>query len=304
MTDTNNQEKKYKRIIAILLFIIAILIVWLIVEKSRMHTIVVEKTTTIAHNTELQSELDSLLNEHNKIKASYGELSGKLAEKDSVILANAGEIQKLIAIQGDYRKTKKKLELLRNITQGYLTQLDSLYRANQALTDENQKIKVDITNERKINTELSKDKQVLNEKVNLASQLKAYNVKASTVKLRSNGTKESETDKAKRVERVNICFTLSENKIASSGNKTIYIRIARPDNVIVCEGKDDIYTFEYQGQKIQYSMKKEISYDNKAQELCLSWNKKDDKIPAMVGKYNVAIFIDGYEIGQSQFELK
>jgi hypothetical protein len=304
MTDTNNQEKKYKRIIAILLFIIAILIVWLIVEKTRLHTIVVEKTTTIEHNTELQSELDSLLNEHNKIKASYGELSGQLAEKDSVILANAGEIQKLIAIQGDYRKTKKKLDLLRNITQGYLTQLDSLYRANQALTDENQKIKVDISKERKINTELSKDKQVLNEKVNLASQLKAYNVKASTVKLRSNGTKESETDKAKRVERVNICFTLSENKIASSGSKTVYIRIARPDNVIVCEGKDDIYTFEYQGQKIQYSMKKEINYDNKAQELCLSWNKKDDKVAAMVGKYNIAIFIDGYEIGQSQFELK
>jgi len=304
MSENDNQERKYKRIIAILCFVIALLIVWLIVEKSKIHTIYLEKNATVAHNTELQSELDSLLNEHNKIKSEYGELSGQLAEKDSIILVNAGEIQRLIAVQGDYKRTKKKLELLRNITQGYVSQLDSLYKVNQALTDENLRIKKDFSNERQINTELSKDKAALNEKVTIASMLKAYNIKSSTVKLRSSGTKEVETDKAKRIGRVNICFTLSENKIATSGQKTIYVRIARPDNVIVCEGKDDKYSFEFQGQKIQYSMKKEINYDNKAQEICLSWTKKDEKTPAMAGKYNVALFVDGYEIGQSQFELK
>ncbi len=304
MSENNQQEKKYKRIIAFLLFVILLLIIGLIFEKSKIQTIFLEKNATVAHNSELQSELDSLLNEHTKIKTEYGELSGQLAEKDSLILANAGEIQKLIAMQGDYRRTKKKLELLRNIAQGYVSQLDSLYKVNQALTDENFKIKKDFSKERQINTELSKDKQALNEKVSLASMLKAYNIKASTVKLRSGGSKEVETDKAKKIGRVNICFTISENKIASTGSKTVYVRIARPDNVIVCEGKEDIYTFEYQGQKIQYSMKKEINYDNKAQEICLSWTKKDDKTPAMIGKYNVALFVDGYEIGQSQFELK
>ncbi len=304
MSENNSQEKKYKRIIAILLFVITLLVVWLIFEKSKIHTIYLEKTATVAHNTELQSELDSLLNEHAKIKAEYGDLTGQLSVKDSLILANAGEIQKLIASQGDYKKTKRKLELLRNIAQNYVSQLDSLYKVNQALTDENVKIKKDFSNERQITTELSKDKQALSEKVTMASTLKAYNVKVTTVKLRSGGTKETQSDKAKRIGRVNICFTISENKIATSGMKTVYVRIARPDNVIVSEGKDDMYTFEYQGQKIQYSMKKEINYDNKAQEICLSWTKKDDKTPAMIGKYNVSLFVDGYEIGQSQFELK
>ncbi len=304
MSENTNQEKKYKRIIAILLVIIAILLIWLIVEKSRIHTIYLEKNSSIVHNTELQTELDSLMKEHNRIKSEYSELSTQLTEKDSIILANAGEIQKLIASQGDYRKTKKKLELLRRITAGYVTQLDSLYRVNQALTDENFKIKKEIGKEKKINSELSKDKDELTEKVNAASMLKAYNIKPATLKLRSGGSKEIETDRAKRIERVNICFTLSENKIAQPGKKTIYVRIARPDNVIVCEGKEDIYTFEFEGQKIQYSMKKEINYINKAQEICLSWDKKDPKTPAMVGKYNVAIFVDGYEIGQTQFELR
>lgn len=304
MAENINNDKKYKRIIAILLVIIALLLIWIVVEKSRIHTIYLEKDATVAHSTELQSELDSLMKEHSKIKSDYGEISTQLSEKDSIILANAGEIQKLIASQGDYKKTKRKLELLRNITQGYLLQIDSLYKVNQALTDENFKIKKEIGKEKKINSDLIKDKDELTEKVNVASVLKAYNIKSSTVKLRSSGSKEVETDKAKRIERVNICFTLSENKITKSGKKTIYIRIARPDNVIVCEGKEDVYTFEYQGQKIQYSMKKEFDYDNKAQEICLAWNKRDPKTPAMVGIYHVSIFVDGYEIGQSQFELK
>ena len=304
MTEIEGQTKKYKRIIAGLLVVIALLIILLFLQNSRVRTIYVQKAEGVAKNTELQKELDSLLSQHNHIKSAYGTLSDKLAQKDSVIIANATEIQKLIAMQGDYNRTKRKLELLRNITQEYVTRLDSLYTVNRKLSDENVKIKKDIQNEKELSTSLAKDKDVLVEKVNLASQLKAYNIKAGTAKLRSGGKKEVETDKAKRVERVNICFTLSENKIAGSGAKTIYVRIARPDNVIVCEGKDDKYSFEYQGQKIQYSMKKDIDYQNKTQDICLSWDKKDSKIPAMIGRYNVSIFVDGYEIGQSSFELK
>ena len=304
MTDSIKNEKKYKQIIIALLAIILLLIIWILVEKNRVHTIYLEKDTAVNKSIELQMELDSLMREHSNIKNEYSSLTYKLAEKDSIILANAGEIQKLIANQGDYNKTKKKLELLRKITQGYVSQLDSLYKVNQELTNENIKIKKEIGKERMINNELTKEKETLNEKVNVGSMLKAYNIKPFTVKLRSSGSKEIETDKAKRIERVNICFTLSENKIAQSGRKIIYIRIARPDNVIVCEGKEDIYSFEYQGQKLQYSMKKEIDYDNKAMDVCLSWNKRDPKTPALVGIYHVAIFVDGYEIGQTKFELK
>ena len=49
-----------------------------------------------SQNMELQSELDSLLAEHNRIKEQYGELSDQLSEKDSIIMASAAEIEKLI----------------------------------------------------------------------------------------------------------------------------------------------------------------------------------------------------------------
>lgn len=301
---SENNEKKLKIIIGILSVIIVILVVLLIVEKNKVSTIVIQKEEGLAKNNELQQELDSLMAVHNQLKEENSEIASKLSAQDSVIMANAAEIQKLIATQGDYNRTKRKLELLRKVSQGYVAQMDSLIQVNKALTVENTKIKGDLSTERENNANLSREKQDLTAKVTTASMLKAYNVKASSVKLRSSGTKESETDKAKRVDRININFTLSENLVATSGPKTVYARIARPDNVIVSEGNDDIYSFMYQGQKIQYSIKKEINYQNKAMDITLSWNKKDDNKAAMKGKYNVALFIDGYEIGQTSFELK
>jgi hypothetical protein len=301
---SENNEKKLKIIIGILSVIIVILVVLLIVEKNKVSTIVIQKEEGLAKNNELQQELDSLMAVHNQLKEENSEIASKLSAQDSVIMANAAEIQKLIATQGDYNRTKRKLELLRKVSQGYVAQMDSLIQVNKVLTAENTKIKGDLSTERENNANLSREKQDLTAKVTTASMLKAYNVKASSVKLRSSGTKESETDKAKRVDRININFTLSENLVATSGTKTVYARIARPDNVIVSEGNDDIYSFMYQGQKIQYSIKKEINYQNKAMDITLSWNKKDDNKAAMKGKYNVSLFIDGYEIGQTSFELK
>ena len=56
---------------------------------------------TVEEKDNLQAELDALIQEHNKIKAEYGDLSNQLSEKDSIILANAAEIKKLINKQAD-----------------------------------------------------------------------------------------------------------------------------------------------------------------------------------------------------------
>ena len=63
-------------------------------------------------NNELQGELDSLLAEHEKIKAQYGDLSDQLSEKDSIIMAHAAEIEQLINSQADYKKIKRQLARL------------------------------------------------------------------------------------------------------------------------------------------------------------------------------------------------
>ena len=90
---------------------------------------------------DFQAEVDSLMKVHNELKESYGELSQELAEKDSIIQADAVEIKKLLDSQWDYNRIKKKLASLQTISQKYVRQMDSLYTVNRELVAENERIR-------------------------------------------------------------------------------------------------------------------------------------------------------------------
>lgn len=295
------KERGYQITIALLGAVIVVLIWLLISAKTEVRTVYIEKEQV---TNQLKSELNELLSEHEKIKEEYGDLSLQLTEKDSMIQASAKEIERLIASQADYRQVKRKLDYLRGITQGYINQIDSLFVVNAELKQENVRIRGQIKTEQTRSEQLTREKEVLSEKIEIAAMLKAYNLSAGGIYGKGRGDKETPTDKARRVERIKVCFTLSQNLIIPAGEKTVYCRIARPDNQILVKGRGDQYTFVFSGELLQYSMKTTINYRNSEQKVCLYWDKEDDKTPAMTGTYNAAIFVDGYEIGQTSFTIK
>ena len=61
--------------------------------KGDLKTLEAEKEL---QRIDFQAEVDSLMKVHNELKESYGELSQELAEKDSIIQADAVEIKKLL----------------------------------------------------------------------------------------------------------------------------------------------------------------------------------------------------------------
>ena len=250
---------------------------------------------------DLQGQLDSVIADHNKTKQAYGALSDSLKAKDSLIQANAVEIRNLLGMKWDYAKVTKKLARLQIIAQGYVRQMDSLYTINQELHAENEKIRQDYRNEQTKSQSLVKDKEELTAKVNQAAYLKAYDVIATTYKIKG-GDKESPTDKASRTDRVTVCFTIGENPLVKAGRRSIYICITRPDKIVVTKTKYDTFTFN--GQTIPYSLREDISYDGKAMNLCVKWNKKENDKPAMKGTYSVSVYCEDKEIGSGTFQLK
>jgi len=55
---------------------------------------------------------------------------------------------------------------------------------------------------------------------------------------------------------------------------------------------------------IQYSIKKNIVYDNKAIDLCGYWNKQYSGQEMQTGLYHVDIFCEGVIIGHTTFTLR
>jgi myosin heavy subunit len=298
MEETNSGNRKYKMYLAIMGIVLLVLIFWLFIQRSQLLKMVNAKE---AERTELQKELDSVIVQHNRIKTEYGALSDSLKAKDSVIQANAVEIRKLLDTQWEYNKIRKKLATLQVVAQGYVRQMDSLYTVNRELQAENEKVRAEVRTEKNRNQALIRDKEDLKEKMNQAAYIKAYDVVAKAYKVKGGG-KEVETDKANRTERLKVCFTLGENTLVPSGKRAIYVRIQRPDNVVVQKTKYDVFTF--QGQTIPYSVREDVDYTGKSQNVCVIWNKKDNDIPAMKGKYIISVFADDKSIGDGTFELK
>lgn len=300
-------EEKAKKtniwlIISIILAVAIVgLFIWFMTTKSHLDNLLNEKEQL---RTELATELDSLMSEHEMVKAAYGDLSDSLHVKDSIIQQNAKEIKRLLNTEWEYYKVKKKLSKLQTVAQGYVRQMDSLYRVNEELTQENIAMKKDIETLKDEKDEIEKVRQELTKQVEIASALRAYNIEATPVRFRTWGNKEVPTDKAKRVERIKVCFLLSENEITSSGEKDVYIRIARPDKEILTKTRDDEYTFEHNGEMLQYSIMKTVDYQNQPVDICVYWQKQYSSQELQEGLYHVDIFCDGEEIGHSTFTLR
>jgi len=297
MEEKTPASRKWKIYAGILAVIIIALAAWLVFQQLHLRKLVDARE---AEKIVLQHELDSLMTEHNEIKEIYGTLSDSLATKDSVIQANAQEIRKLLDTQYEYYKIRKKMAMLQKVAQGYVHQMDSLYTANRELKEENERIRQVVRTEQGRNQELIQDKEELTQKMSQAAVLQAYGVSTTAFKVR--GTKETETNKANRTNKLRICFTIGENSLIEAGTKILYIRITRPDNVVVSKSKYN--TFVYNGQTIPYSVREDLDYTGKAMRTCVYWIKGDKDIPAMKGRYLVSVFFNDREIGQGSFSLK
>ena len=287
-----------------ILGVLAIALVFLLVRNNSMKGDLEQlETEKEMQRMDFQAEVDSLMKVHNELKESYGELSQELAEKDSIIQADAVEIKKLLDSQWDYYRIKKKVASLQNIAQKYVRQMDSLYTVNRELVAENERIREEYQAERRQNTNLTRQKEELANKVNQAATMKLYNYSAQAVRFKGGG-KETGTDRADRAERIRIDFTVAANDLIEPGTKLFYVRIADPKRAIISKGKGDEYSFQANGETLQFTELVRVNYDGKETPV-RAYYVKSDNYQMMPGTY----FIDVYEqggklIGQTTIDLK
>lgn len=298
MTDIKKRnENVYKGTILVLVVIIGILTFMLIIGRQTLQEVSTEKTIAEELNVELKEELQDVLTEYNMVKMEYDSV---LTRQDSIIQANAREIEQLIAQQSDYRRIRRQLNLLREITQNYVREIDSLYTENRVLKAENVEMQQEIQRFTRQTTQLAETKELLEGQVEVASALRAFEINATPIRLRGRG-REEETDRARRTDRIRVCFTVAANPVASPGNKNAYVRIANPDGNILRLGDGDRYAFTIGEDTLQFTMRGQFNYINEDTNVCLDWDKQED---FEEGMYLVSLFTDEFRLGETLFSLR
>jgi Tfp pilus assembly protein PilN len=246
----------------------------------------------------LEEQKNDLTNELNEMYVEYDSLK---TENDSMNLkleAEQAKIKRLLAINASNAQKiqiyKKELGTLRDIMKSYIVQIDSLNQRNQALMEENRQVRTQLAEVETTRRSLEDEKEQLTDKVNKASVLQAKDIIASPLNKRSK-----ERDRVRAVEKVRVCFTLRENAIIEPGTKTIYMRIIRPDEIVLADNASNL--FEYNGEMVVFTAKRDVEYENQDVEMCIYWDRNEELID---GTYSVDLFHDGNVIGTTTFSLR
>jgi len=288
-------EKKPSTALVVLVIILSIAVIFLgykfFTKSNQLGQTSEEKAILEDVKSDLEKQLRDMIVEYDSLKTTNDSVNGLLNnEQDKIknlLRMQATDVEKIRKYQGE-------LETLRKVMRSYIVQIDSLNTKNRELTAENITIKEQLTTAETQNVELTKVKDLLDTQVQLAKVLSAKNIVATP-----QNKSDRENFKINKVAKVKVCFTVRENAVAEPGTKDIYIRIIRPDEVVLPSGSGE--TFLFNEEQVIYSANRQLEYENKDIDMCIFWDKNADLI---AGNYTVVLYAENYEIGSATFTLK
>lgn len=288
-----DKERRNNLIIIMLSALLVIVVVVFIYQHNE------NKKMMAALNTEkasIQAELGSLMTNYDSLHTNNEALQTELSDAQGKVKDLLTEVEQVKRVSYDQiAQYRQEVTTMRNIMKNYIVQVDSLNRRNEMLMAENAQVKENFAQSESKNQQLEQEKQHLQEKIKEAAQLEATDLVAVGINARGK-----EAESARRAEQIRVSFVLSKNVTAPRGNKMIYVRIQKPNQVLLQQSTTDLFQFE--DLKIPFSAKREVTYEGNALPVNIFWDNQGEEF--LPGEYTVDVFADGNNIGTTKFTMK
>ncbi|MBC7401545.1 MAG: hypothetical protein H7289_16530 [Mucilaginibacter sp.] len=299
---TTQEPKKNSNVIYFLVVVIVALLgtdVYLYMKKNNSDTRIAVQSD---EKTKLQVELDSLEAQIEQVNSGKVKMSAELqAKNDSLrtkIKVLRGELAKGKLTAEELSKAQEDVKQLRYFVTKYTVDIEELRKENVSLATERDTLKTNLTTVSAKATDLEKQNQDLNTKVQVASAIKVGAASVVGYKVKKNG-KESDETKAKNVNKLKINFTVASNAVAAKGSHDIFIRIIDPIGNLITT--NDSGTFNADSQDLQYTYKTSIDYKDDGVNYTVDWMYAQ---PFQKGTYTVLLYADGYTMGKTSVTFK
>ncbi len=275
-----------------LLVVLIIVLGWLLYDRKqeavKLEEVTAEKIELIRDFEDLSREYDHLKTDNDtmnaQLQARQEEIESLIEELNTTRIRNASAIN-------EYRR---ELGTLRDVLKSYIVQVDSLNQANIMLRQENIEVRQQFA---RAETQLQQERQVkedLSARVELGSRLVVENLVALPINRRGR-----EINRVGRTEQVQVCFTLRRNPITTPGMRKVYIRILRPDQLVLATSAENLMMVDE--EPMVYTASREINYENVDIDACIYYDDDGSLIP---GSYRVEVYTDGYLLGFTEFSLR
>jgi regulator of replication initiation timing len=320
----NNGPKRTTTIMGIAIAALVALCGFLMISKYQtgktLESTAMELSEQKTAFTELDAKYNEAVTQLEQQKGINAELDAKINEQIKSLEDQKNTIAGLIREKKDYKNAIAGLERQKN---EYLVQIEELKKQVGVLTETNTQLNTQVQtisttlNETQSKlqeestakaalisekTSLEGEKKELSKKVDIASAVRVKNITVKSVAVSSSG-KEKTKNKAKKVDKLNLCFTTEVNEVVPAGEETFYLRITDPTGApLAIESLGSgVSTDKKAEAEFRYTTTATCNYQNGETEVCGAWQPGQDFVK---GKYNVEIFNKGYLVGKGAFNLK
>ncbi len=298
LNELENENKNSNRNLIVIAFIV--IIVAVIGVKFYLDS---EK-----ENEQLQQNLEQTYGELDSISS---QLDLRIAEIESL----GGDVAELQLIRKNLESEKEELKKSNNWAANQIKQYkDKVSGYEELLVLQDEKIKkLEEINKELLseNTDLKSEKNILNDsisrlknnrkelesKVEMASRLKAENIKIIAINSRGREREDKEY-KPRHIEKIKIQFNLAENSVAQPEGKDIILRVINPLGNALFDVATGSGSFMIEGKEMFYTAKQEILFDNTQQELSFIYDRGEEYEE---GVYQLELYADDYVIGKEKF---
>jgi hypothetical protein len=289
---SNSSLKVIVLILALLLLGSLFYIFKLTTETKSLQTVV---ASTKTEKQNISSELQELKATYDAAIAENTSMSDELIAEREKVVGLMAKLEKSNGNAAAMSKYKQEFIALQAKMKTLMEEVDVLKKENMTLTTNLDSTKVVLAESKNYSQTLVGQNEELAKTVEKGSKLSVLNLKTGAYRLKNSG-KQIATDKASRVDILKISFTIAENSIAKTGDKTYYIQVIDSKNNVL----GDKATTTFGDKALTYSFTTNVKYENKTVDVSQDLPGKDFQ----KGTYFVNVFDKGEMVSKSSFTLR
>jgi hypothetical protein len=290
--ENQKSSSSLKAIIAVLAVLLVGSLVYIFKITSDVTEVQTELKTTMTEKESVMVDLENLKTTYDAAIAENTSMSAELIQERDKVVNLIADLKKS---NGNVAKYRTQFNALQSNMKVLMAENEVLKEKNITLTTQRDSTVV-VLGETKKNVEvLSGQNEELAKAVKKGSKLTVLNTTGTALKVRNSG-KEIETEKARRADVLRVSFTIAENQIAQSGDKTYQVQVIDGKNNVLGDKKTETFG----ENSLTYSFATKVAYENKT--VNVSQDLKGDDFAE--GTYYINIYNKGELVSKTSFVLR